>query len=171
MMKIILAVTCLLFSASALADTHALVVGIDPIYREEVRYQAINISENICYQNQMGRGDGWIERGSNCVFGSTAGLIGTAVGVAIGSEIGGGRGRDAAKIVGGIVGNSVGNNVARNNQGTRCETVTRVQNTPYTEMVVSNYRVHVELNGGRYTAIRSSQPIVGTYIPVSLNVN
>jgi uncharacterized protein YcfJ len=170
-MKTIFTATALLLSASALADTSALVVGVDPVYREEIRYQATNVSENVCYQNEMGRGDGWIERGTNGVFGSTAGLIGTAVGVAIGSEIGGGRGNDAAKIVGGLVGNSVGNSVARNNQGTRCETVTRVQNVPYSQMVITDYRVHVELNGGRYTVIRSSQPIVGTYIPVNLNVN
>jgi uncharacterized protein YcfJ len=159
-------------SAAVTAQSHmGTVTGVDPVYREVIKYRTINVEDQVCYQREMDRGDGWIERGSNTIFGSTGGLIGTVAGVAVGSQIGGGSGRDAAMVVGGLLGNHVGNDVARRNNTTSCEVRVRTVNEPYTDMEIHNYRVNVDLDGARYTVIRSTQPTIGSRIPVNLTVN
>ena len=166
MKKTLLALGLVAVSNAALG-ADALVLDVHPQYKNVTQYEQVVTTEFVCNNNRSN--DGLIERGTAGVFGSTQGLIGTAIGVAIGSEIGGGRGRDAAKIVGGIVGNRVGNNIARG-QSQSCQPVERVRNQPYTVQVVDHYRVTVELGGQNHVIYRNQQPAVGQYIPVRVSV-
>jgi len=148
-----------------------IVVSSDPVYNSFTRYERVATTETVCRDYMYTSNDGWIEQGTSSVFGSTQGLLGTAIGVAIGEHIGGGRGNDAAKIVGGIVGNRVGNNMARSRSAQRvCEPVTTYTDVPYVDNIVDHYRVVVKINNSEYVVNRSYSPEIGRAIPVDLTV-
>jgi len=159
-----------LASTSAIAE-EARVVSVEPVYRERTQYEQVVTTETVCRDYMVASNDGWIERGTSGVFGSTEGLIGTAIGVAIGEHIGGGSGNDAAKVIGGIVGNRVGNNVARNRAGQMvCEDVERVNSVPRTHSYLDHYRVRVLIDSNEYVVTRNFEPSVGSVIPVNISV-
>lgn len=157
----------LVAASSSVFGADALVLDVNPQYKNVTQYEKVVTTEFVC--NNYRSNDGLIERGTAGVFGSTQGLIGTAIGVAIGDKIGNGSGRDAAKVVGGIVGNRIGNNIARG-QSQSCEPVDRVVNQPYTVTVVDHYRVTVEMGGQRHVIYRNNEPTIGEYIPVRVTV-
>lgn len=158
----------LLASTSALAE-EARVVSVDPVYKDVIRYERVVTTEMVCSDYMNAQNDGWIERGTAGVFGSTEGLLGTAIGVAIGEHIGGGSGNEAAKVIGGILGNRVGNNVARNRNSV-CQPVERASNVPYNDTYLDHYRVRVLIDNNEYVVTRNHEPVVGSYIPVNISV-
>lgn len=160
-------------SAAQAGQNKGLVLQVDPIYTSVVRYERVAAQETICEDvRQARRSDGLIERGSNGVFGSPRGLLGTAAGVAIGSQVGGGSGTDWAMVVGGLLGNSVGNQSARNSQNSNlyCHEVVTWHSVPQIESELQYYNVTVDIQGQRFTVKRYTAPNVGERIPVNINV-
>lgn len=168
MKKTLLALGLIAASGPALA-TDAYVVDVNPVLEDQVRYEDVPTQQLVCgYSNQRGN-SGWIERGTNGVFGSTEGLLGAAIGTAIGNEIGGGSGNEAAKVIGGVLGNKIGNNIAYK-KGETCQEVTKMVRQRYTETVISGYNVLVDINGDHYWVKRNFEPMVGDVINVRVSV-
>lgn len=159
-------ITC---GSNAAQAEQAKVVGVQPVYRFITRYEVQDVEEIVCYDN-AGSNDGFIEQGTDGLFGSTEGAIGAVVGGAIGRQIGGGRGRDAATILGIIVGNRIGNNANRRREGQICETRIKQASTPVRAREIASYRVQVEVEGEVYTVNRDTDYAVGSYIPVNVSV-
>jgi len=163
-----------LVSVSAVAAPVAgRVVAVDPVYTNVVSYNRVQAIETICEDVRYARrSDGLIERGTNGIFGSTQGLIGTAAGVAIGSQIGGGSGTSWAMAIGGLLGNSMGNNVARSRQNRTlvCDDVVQWIDEPVIEREFQHYNVTVDVQGQRFTVIRYTAPEIGEMTPITINV-
>ena len=171
---IVVTFTALLFTNAADAGQNkGLVLRVDPIYTSVVRYERVAAQETICEDvRQARRSDGLIEYGTNGIFGSRRGLVGTAVGVAIGSQIGGGSGTDVAMVLGGLLGNSVGNESNRNRQNSRlyCHEVVSWVSVPQIESELQYFNVLVDIQGQRFTVKRYTAPNVGEMIPININV-
>ena len=159
----------LVAASSPVWGADAYVVDVYPQTQEQARYESVPTQQLVCGYEAQRNGTGYIERGVNGIFGSTEGLLGTAVGVAIGDKIGGGSGNEAAKVIGGVLGNKVGNNISRN-RDENCREVTRMVQQRYTETVVTGYNVLVELDGEQYWVKRNYEPQVDSYIPVRVTV-
>jgi uncharacterized protein YcfJ len=93
-------------------------------------------------------------------------LLGGAIGAAIGNQVGGGSGRDIATVVGAITGATVGQNVAGDRVVTRTQCVTE----PFTTQTISQYRVTVDINGSYHVIYRPYSPMIGSMIPVTMQV-
>lgn len=172
--SILLIIAALSFAVNASAGQNkGLVLAVDPIYTSVVRYERVAAQETICEDvRQARRSDGLIEYGTNGVFGSRRGLIGTAVGVAVGSQIGGGSGTTWAMVVSGLLGNSVGNESARRRENSNlyCHEVVSWHSIPQIESELQYFNVTVDIQGQRFTVKRYTAPNIGEMIPVNLNV-
>ena len=164
----ILAISTNAFAAHSTTD-QAEVVSVSPVYTNVIRHQQVPVTRTVC-ENTGRRDSGLIEKGVSGMFGSTDGLIGTAIGVAIGEHVGGGRGNDAAKIIGGIWGNKLGNNRASRRSNT-CYEVESAHSQERWVKEVTSYSVTVDLNGSLYNVERRSEPRIGSYINVAVSVN
>lgn len=159
----------LAWSTKAAADEHiGIVHEVEPIYSQRTSYVTTESEETICYQQDRAS-RGWIETGTNTVFGSVNGLVGAAVGVAVGSQIGGGSGTDAAMVVGGIIGDFVGNSTVKPGSDCRIETVEH--RVPTFEEYITGYRYVVIFDGGVYqNIVRDTFIPVGDIITISVDV-
>jgi|TARA_B110000971_G_scaffold39257_1_gene38196 uncharacterized protein YcfJ len=162
--KTLLAIALTLTASEAFA-ADALVVDTTPLMGSVIKVQNVPETRMEC---NGGSNDGLIEKGVGGLFGSTEGLLGTAIGYGIGDQIGGGSGNEIAKVLGAVIGNKVGNNVGTNNQ--QCREVTHMVRQTYRSSEVTSYRVTVELGDQRYNVDRQYEPAIGSYIPVSLTV-
>lgn len=136
------------------------VIEVEPVYSTRTYYEHEEIEQLVCRSRE---GRGWIERGTNTIFGSVEGLVGAAVGVAIGSQIGGGSGTEVAKVVGGVIGNRVGN--SRSSDGDECQSERVRRRVPRTEQYVREYEYAVLFDGLVYRGVRRSE-----YMPIGSNI-
>ena len=171
-LKIAIVLSLPLWAAYAFAD-QAEVVGVTPNYITQTTYEIETRYETQCNVTKS-KDRGIIEYGSNGIFGSLEGTIGTAVGYGIGNEIGGGSGNDIAQVLGGIIGNKIGNDISDRKKiakgQTECFNVPVQEKFPVTNQVLTHYNVIVLVEGSRFTVQRNYQPRIGSYIDVSLRV-
>ena len=173
MKKLVLltAVAGLVFTAEAQSQTiYMTVEDVKPVYKTVQRYEDVPVTETVCYRYQR-NSEGLLEKVVDGGFGSTQGLIGTAIGVGIGENVGGGSGNDAAKIIFCLIGNKIGNDIAlKNSSKTSCEEVTSYHRNTYHETVVTGYNVTGTVNGHTVTVQRPHEPRIGSEVTVRLRV-
>jgi uncharacterized protein YcfJ len=155
----------LLISAPVIAN-EATVLKVEPAWRMLTVVEQVPQVIEVCRDS---RGNpGLIGGLADGLFGSTGGVVGSAIGYVIADELGGsGTRRDITRIAGTVVGNAVGNSVHESSQRkSNCEyrevTVTRDVVKP----VADGYMIDVEMNGSRFTVQRGYSPEVGSKIPV-----
>lgn len=159
--------------ATAAQDVRGTVVNVNTVtktsYREVRTPSQMLVCEDIRI-NSRRKSHGLIEKGTDSIFGSTEGLLGTIAGVAIGSQIGDGAGREAARIVGGALGNQIGNDVAYSKSETieSCYNVTRYNVHLEEQTVIDYYQIAVEYNGVVFTVNRNSIYYVGNKITINV---
>lgn len=167
--KSLIAAALLGFGISAEAAP-AKVMSVEPIYGTVTKHVNKEVEIEKC--SAGGReSKGWIERGTNNVFGSTAGMIGAVVGGVVGNELGdkidNRNARRAVTTVGTAWGNRIGNDIS-NRRNRDCYPVIRERRVPIEVTEVVAYRVFVDVNGAVVPVRRSFEPAVGSNIDVTL---
>lgn len=171
-MKALLSALLIGVSSNVFA-VQAKVIGVAPITQTEyvqgqTTYQQVqncNTTQAYGYQN-----NGFINQGTNAIFGSTAGLIGAVAGIAIGNNVGSGGGYE--KAIGAIVGSQVANQMSQSNRVPNTVTQCTTQSIPVTSQVpvqrVVGYNVNVVYNDRVYLIQRDYSPQVGSFIEVEV---
>ena len=144
------------------------VTNVSPMYGHQQVQNQLPQQVQVCYKRDS---NGLLEEITDGGFGSTKGLIGTAIGVAIGNEIGGGSGNEAARIVGGLIGNKIGNNYDHRSKADECRVETRMSSHYTIQQTVIGYGVTVEMPDGRKVNVtRNYEPQLGEMITVNIRV-
>jgi uncharacterized protein YcfJ len=144
------------------------VTNVSPIHGHQQVMQRLPQKVEVCYRRDS---NGFLEEITDRGFGSTRGLIGTAIGVAIGDEIGGGKGNDAAKIIGGLIGNKIGNNYDHRAKADECRIEERYSQHPTLVQSVLGYGISVRLEDGTVVNVtRDYEPELGEMITVNTRV-
>jgi uncharacterized protein YcfJ len=138
----------LMMVSSSVYGNDARVVSTEPVYTNTTQYREVCVPVTETKRSIMGT------------------ILGGAAGAAIGNQVGDGSGRRIATATGAVVGATVGQNVAGDN------TVTKNQCTrePFTVQTISQHKVTVDINGSYYVIYRDFSPIVGSMIPVTMQV-
>ena len=145
-----LLIAAALLSSAAYAETIQLpITNVNPVFAERWVTKQVTTTVKRCMSRQDAQARGWIQKGTNKVFGSTQGLIGALIGGAIGNQIGGGSSKKIATGLGVLFGNQVGNNMAttNNSHGQVCRDVEERSNVRTRESVISHYEITVDVNG------------------------
>jgi uncharacterized protein YcfJ len=144
------------------------VTKVSPMYGMSTVTHQLPQQIQVCYKRGS---NGLLEKITDKGFGSTIGLIGTAIGVTIGNEIGGGSGNEAARVIGGLIGNKIGNNIDHQKKGTECRVETRMQNHSSYQQTVIGYGVTVELADGKQVNVtRDFEPQIGDMLTLNIRV-
>ena len=144
------------------------VTKVSPMYGMSTVTHQLPQQIQVCYKRDS---NGFLEEITDRGFGSTRGLIGTAIGVTIGNEIGGGSGNEAARVIGGLIGNKIGNNIDHQKQGTECRVETVMQNHSSYQQTVIGYGVTVQLSDGKKVNVtRDFEPQIGDMLTLNVRV-
>lgn len=141
-------IAAMVFGSVTTYAADAKVVLTEPVYTNTTQYREVCVPVTETKRSIMGT------------------ILGGAAGAAIGNQVGDGSGRTIATATGAVVGAAVGQNVAGDN------TVTKNQCTrePFTVQTISQYKVTVDINGSFHVIYRDFSPIIGSMIPVTVQV-
>ena len=144
------------------------VVSSTPVMVKSFQTVQVPVRVEQCASRREAESRGWIQKGTNEVFGSTGGLVGALVGGAIGSRIGKGNGKTAATVLGVVIGNRVGQGApAETSDGRICREVTTFRNQQEETLVLSHYNVNVKINEFLITLHRKRDFRVGEGITLT----
>ena len=163
-----------MFVLSPMAWSNSVFQQLGEVTKVSPMYGMTNVTHQlpqqikVCYKRDS---NGLLEKITDGGFGSTRGLIGTAIGVTIGNEIGGGSGNEAARVIGGLIGNKIGNNIDHAKKGTECRVETQMQSHSLYQQTVIGYGVTVQLSDGKKVNVtRDFQPQVGDMLTLNIRV-
>ena len=164
--------SALLLSYSANASTirvDAEVLQVEPV----LKYTTINGVENqvreVCQDRRARDNYGIFERGTESIFGSNGGFLGSVVGVAVADKL---DANNNARIIAGLIGNRIGNDLS--NKGKykyNCEFKEIPVKTSHVAQILDYYLVTVQYGGSLHQLKRNFQPAVGDLIKVSFRIN
>jgi uncharacterized protein YcfJ len=167
-------ISMLMFVLSPMAWSNSVFQQLGEVTKVSPMYGMTNVTHQlpqqikVCYKRDS---NGLLEKITDGGFGSTRGLIGTAIGVTIGNEIGGGSGNEAARVIGGLIGNKIGNNIDHAKKGTECRVETQMQSHSSYQQTVIGYGVTVQLSDGKKVNVtRDFQPQVGDMLTLNIRV-
>ena len=141
------------------------VTNVNPLHSMQTTYKNVQQKQEVCYKRNS---EGFLEQITERGFGSTSGLVGSAVGVAIADELGA---NDAGKIVAGLLGNRLGNNYNHKNKADECRIELVTNAVPYNAPVVIGYSITGRLSDGTIAYVtRDYKPEVGELITVNTRV-
>ncbi len=121
----------------------------------------VPVTATECVSQREAESKGWIQKGTDKVFGSTEGLVGAIVGGLIGNQVGGGSGKKIATVAGVVIGNQVGNSGSKqaSNSGQQyCRDIIKHYIRVEQVNVIGHYNVTVDVNGRPVTVKRQSDP-------------
>lgn len=141
------------------------VTNVNPLHSMQTTYKNVQQKQEVCYKRNS---EGFLEQITERGFGSTSGLVGSAVGVAIADELGA---NDAGRIVAGLLGNRIGNNYNHKNKADECRIELVTNAVPYNAPVIIGYQITgVLADGTRANVTRDYEPEVGELITVNTRV-
>lgn len=141
------------------------VTNVNPLHSMQTTYKNVQQKQEVCYKRNS---EGFLEQITERGFGSTSGLVGSAVGVAIADELGA---NDAGRIVAGLLGNRIGNNYNHKNKADECRIELVTNAVPYNAPVIIGYQISgVLADGTRANVTRDYEPEVGELITVNTRV-
>ena len=141
------------------------VTNVNELHSMQTTYKNVQQKQEVCYKRNS---EGFLEQITDRGFGSTSGLVGSAVGVAIADELGA---NDAGKIVAGLLGNRLGNNYNHKNKADECRIELVTNAVPYNAPVVIGYSITGRLSDGTIASVtRDYKPEVGELITVNTRV-
>ena len=141
------------------------VTNVNPLHSMQTTYKNVQQKQEVCYKRNS---EGFLEQITERGFGSTSGLVGSAVGVAIADELGA---NDAGRIVAGLLGNRIGNNYNHKNKADECRIEMVTNAVPYNAPVIIGYQITgVLADGTRANVTRDYEPEVGELITVNTRV-
>lgn len=141
------------------------VTNVNPLHSMQTTYKNVQQKQEVCYKRNS---EGFLEQITERGFGSTSGLVGSAVGVAIADELGA---NDAGRIVAGLLGNRIGNNYNHKNKADECRIEMVTNAVPYNAPVIIGYQITgILADGTRANVTRDYEPEVGELITVNTRV-
>ena len=141
------------------------VTNVNPLHSMQTTYKNVQQKQEVCYKRNS---EGFLEQITDRGFGSTSGLVGSAVGVAIADELGA---NDAGRIVAGLLGNRIGNNYNHKNKADECRIEMVTNAVPYNAPVIIGYQITgILADGTRANVTRDYEPEVGELITVNTRV-
>ena len=154
--------------ASSFIRVDADVVGVETVLKYQTVYGTSNQVKEVCQDRRARDNYGIFERGTDSIFGSNGGFIGSVIGIAIADEL---DANNNARIIAGLIGNRIGNDLSHKGKYKyNCQFMEVPMKTSHVTQVVDYYLVTVDFNGSLHQVKRNFQPAIGDRIKVQFRV-
>ena len=155
--------------ASSFIRVDAEVFGVEPVLKYQTVHGVANEYREVCQDRRARDNYGIFERGTDSIFGSNGGFIGSVIGIAIADEL---DANNNARIIAGLLGNRIGNDLSHKGKYKyNCEFREIPVKTSHVTQVLDYYMVTVEYGGSLHQVKRNFQPTVGDKIKVQFRIN
>ena len=155
--------------ASSFIRVDAEVVGVETILKYQTVYGTTNSIREVCQDRRARDNYGIFERGTDSIFGSNGGFIGSVIGIGIADKL---DANNNARIIAGLLGNRIGNDLSHKGKYKyNCEFREVPVKTSHITQVLDYFLVTVEYGGSLHQVKRNFQPSVGALIKVQFRIN
>ena len=155
--------------ASSFIRVDAEVVGVETILKYQTVYGTTNSIREVCQDRRARDNYGIFERGTDSIFGSNGGFIGSVIGIGIADKL---DANNNARIIAGLLGNRIGNDLSHKGKYKyNCEFREVPVKTSHITQVLDYFLVTVEYGGSLHQVKRNIQPSVGELIKGQFRIN
>ena len=155
--------------ASSFIRVDAEVVGVETILKYQTVYGTTNSIREVCQDRRARDNYGIFERGTDSIFGSNGGFIGSVIGIGIADKL---DANNNARIIAGLLGNRIGNDLSHKGKYKyNCEFREVPVKTSHITQVLDYFLVTVEYGGSLHQVKRNFKPSVGDLIKVQFSIN